>query len=176
MSIALGLAAGWRIVRGDAAAIRAIPATSQTARESFLAALVSLPFYGLMLLADPDPNAHGDSWLLHEAVLYPIGWMAFPTLAWSIALAQGRGTEFLRYLAAYNWVQFYVYALFAAVLTLRLIGVWEELIQMMSIGALIVTLAWSWFIARIGLDVGPWPATALVAIDLALSLMLSSLR
>ncbi len=68
MSIAFGLAAGWRIVRGDAAAIRAIPATSQTARESFLAALVSLPFYGL-----PEPGAP-----MHDPCT--IAWLLRPEL------------------------------------------------------------------------------------------------
>lgn len=177
MSIAFGLAAGWRIVRGDAAAIRAIPANSKTASESFLAALVALPFYGLMLISDADPNIRGpQDWLLHEAIIYPIGWMAFPTAAWSIARALDRGAEFLRYLAAYNWVQVFVYALFAAVLALKASGAWEELIQVLTIAALVLALAWSWFIARIGLDVGPLPASALVAVDFVISLILSSFR
>lgn len=137
-------------------------------KEAFLASLAPLVAFllvgsGLRLLAGDGWDAAEDFAATLCAVLAP------PVLSQALAQAWGREAAWLRYATAFNWCQWAVPVMAAALLLVLGLLLNAGLSQAAAASAFLLGLAayalWlHWFVTRHGLGLGPWRAALLVVL------------
>ena len=137
-------------------------------REAFLASLAPLIAFplvgsGLMLLAGSGWDAAEDFLATICAVLAP------PVLSQMLAQTWGREAAWLHYATAFNWCQWAVPGMAAALLLvlgfLLNAGLSQSAAELIFVAGLVGYALWlHWFVTRHGLGLGPWRAALLVVL------------
>ncbi len=175
--VARAIYGAWRFAHLDREAIQWFDRSVDGAFRSFWAAALAVPVDLILLLLRVD----GADWersgvgriLIVEGIGYVIDWTAFPLAVFGLCRVIGRETRFLDFLVAYNWSQILQRAWWLAVAAVLATEVLPEAAgQVLTLLAIILVLAYEWYIARVTLDAGGRAATAVVLIDLVLSVAL----
>jgi hypothetical protein len=141
---------------------------------SFRAGVICYPLY-LLLVAFRVPAAQWDASgvapiLIVETIAYVISWAAFPLLILPVARQFRRDDRFLAFMVAYNWSQIPQTVLVLLVLLDGATGMLPPSeASFAGLLAVIATLVYEWYIARVALAVTGAQATLVVIIDLFLS-------
>lgn len=157
----LGIA---RVARGRREGLQQFGATNEAFLAS-LAPLVAFPLVnaGLLLLT-------GKAWDAAEGFLQALcAVLAPPVLSQALAQAWGRDAAWLRYATAFNWCQWALPAMAAALLLalgfLLHAGLPQDAaVVVFALGLAAYALWLHWFVTRHALDLGPWRAALLVVL------------
>ena len=177
MSVALDAALLLARGRADAVArLAAAPDARDMALRSFWALAWCLPVFAALNMVDWSVPAllpfqlHGFGL---DLLGYGIGWLGFAALSHAIAHRLGRGADWLRFIAVWNWCNLLGYLALAGTGTLMLFGLPDIVMET----AWLVALGWAlwleWFAARLTLRLPGRTALALVLLDQALGLVVS---
>lgn len=145
---------------------------------SFFAAILIAPFYALLLAirfpldgGGVDPLRFG----VAEGLAYVMSWVAYPVVMITLTQMMGCWERFPAYLVAYNWSMVLQNALFLPIGILGATGaIPADAASFLWLIALVVVLVYIWFIARTALDLPPFTCAAIVALDIALSFLISA--
>lgn len=169
-----GLRGALELARGRPQGVAWFGGTEDAALRSFWAAALALPVFLLIrLLLEPlmPPTLRG---LVAEGAGYVIAWTAYALISRSVAQRLGRTGDWPRFIAAWNWLTALQYGLVLVVsLAGRLLP--AGLQDALSLGIVAYTLWLEWFVARLALRLPGLPATALVLLDVLLSVLVTSL-
>lgn len=108
-----------------------------------------------------------------EGIGYVATWAGYALISRPLAQRLGRGAEWPRFLAAWNWATAFQYAL-VLLLSLLALPLPEAAQDLLSLFIIIYTLWLEWFVARLALHLPGLPATILVLLDLMLSLCVTT--
>lgn len=173
-----GLYGAWRLIFRDRGAMKFFDCSLGGAIRSFWAAPLAYPgFLALLMLrmAGEDVGAADVvRTLIVVTIGYVIGWCAYPLTALPFCRWVAPEERALGFIIAYNWSQVPQTVLLLAVAAVGALHVAPlYVIAFVSTVAYLATLVYEWFIARIALDAGALPATALVLLDVLLGALLS---
>ena len=175
--VAEGLYGATRLAKGDPHGIRFFGDTPEAFWKSFWAAVIAAPLHAWSLaigLADAHIASGWLRVLLIETVAYVVLWTAFPLAMYYIVQAIDREESYIRFICAANW-GFVVQATFAlaveAVLRLDILPGFVS--QLVGVAMLAALLLYSWFIAKVGLDLSRMGAVGIVALDVMISLIIN---
>lgn len=138
---------------------------------SFRAGVICYPLYLLLLgfrVSDAQWEASGIAPILVvETIGYVISWVAFPLLMLPVSRWLGRDDRFLAFMVAYNWAQIPQTGLFVLVGLERTTGLFApSAAQFTGLLAVIASLVYEWYIARVALTVTAAQAALVVIVDL----------
>lgn len=155
-----------------------IDSTMAGARFSFIAALLAIPLYLLMLLDVPIPE--GVSMLRYSAVhalSYVLQWVLMPLLLYYVCMAMNKRNAWPRLVAPYNWIsvwQVLAYAVLALLLNESSISDAIAMPVMLAFGFYIMGVQ-GWMYARI-LQSGPLAPFLLVLLNIVVDWQLGIAR
>jgi hypothetical protein len=176
--LAYGTYGAWRLALFDRHGLSYFDNTIEAFWRSFQAAVIAAPGYALFValqLASYELSSGPVRIFLVEAIAYVIRWVAFPLVVWYVAQFLSRSDRYYRYMAAYNWAQLLVVALFLVITAVAKEGLFPSPVgEALSVLAMVASLAYQWFITRAGLDIKGGAAAAIVMLDLIISLILNS--
>jgi hypothetical protein len=177
--LAAGLAGAFLLGRGRKEGLALMEATPEGAWRSFAAALVCLPaFLAIRFLAWASlglpPGGLGRA-LVAEITGYVIAWFAFALISLPLAQAWGKGREWPRFIAAWNWTNVVQYIVLFALTLPGAVGLGGTVAQVLTLVGLAYAVWLEWFVVRAALGVNGGRAAALVAADLMLGLFLGGL-
>ena len=163
--------------RADGLLLIAAPPETEmaTAARSFWAIALCLPAFLCLHLLDWASGAMPASparELALDLLGYVIGWVGFALLSHRLAGAMGRGRQWPRFIATWNWCNVVQYLMLVAAGVLTLLGLPPLLSQTVWLVAMGWALWLEWYATRLALAVPGAAAAALVALDFALGLFL----
>ena len=166
----------WRLAHFDLQGTTYFDRSPRGALRSFWVAAILLPAYVIMVLLHlierPAAIAPAALVLVH-GVAYLIGWTAYQVTVLWLARFMDREAECFGYIAMYNWSQLLIMLMVLPVSALRVGQMLPEgLTGLLELLVNLAVIAYLWFIARAGLQVGPFAAMGLVAVDLTLSMII----
>ena len=173
-----GLYGAWRLLWRDRSAMAWFDRSLAGAIRSFWAAALCYPGFVILLLmrlsASDLHSAAVFRILLVESIGYVIGWCAYPLAALPFCRWLAPEERALGFIIAYNWSQVLQTA---ALLPIAVLGGLDIVpgyaIAYADFVAYMAILVYEWFIARIAVDAGALPATALVLLDIVIGAALS---
>jgi hypothetical protein len=173
-----GLYGAWRLAKRDRQAMAWFDCSVEGAMRSFWAAAIAYPgFIILLLLRLDDGSLHAPAIyqiLLIESIGYVIGWCAYPLAALPFCRWIATEEKALGFIIAYNWSQVLQTLVLLPVAVFGALDVAPTYaVAYADTVAYLGILVYEWFIARIALDAGAMPATALVLLDVVLGAALS---
>ncbi len=171
--IAAGLTGAWRLAHFDAGGMAYFDRTVEGFRRSFRVAVLVAPAFALLVyfhLLDTPAAAGPARIVLVEGIAYVIGWVAFPLAVLHLARFVDRDAEAVGFIVAYNWSAILQMAVFLPVAVLGDGGV----ASFLGVLAILAILAYEWFIAKTALRLGGGGAAGVVAVDVALSILISA--
>ena len=176
--VSQGLYGAWRLAWRDKRAMAWFDCSLEGAVRSFWAAAICYPGFVLLLLLRLSPaelNAPAVyRILLVESIGYVVGWCAYPLAALPFCRWLAPEERALGFIIAYNWSQVLQTALLLPIAALAALDIAPSYaIAYADTVAYLAIVVYEWFIARIALDAGGLPATALVLLDFVLGVMLS---
>ncbi len=142
---------------------------------SFRAAWILAPFYLLLTLVELS-GQDGPLFLplLLEGESYVISWVAYPLVMLYLCDALGRSDRFLLYATAYNWVALLQNLIYLPIPLLLGIGLLTpDAADLLLLSVLAAVSVYSWYVARLTLDVSGVTAAGIVLLDLLLALAIS---
>ena len=168
----LGIYGAWRLACRDRDAAKYFETSVPGVLRSFWAGAICYPGFFILLLLRPDAPQGGA--FLHALIIqtlgYVIQWTAYPLMALPFCRWLVPEERALGFLAAYNWSQVLQTGLVVASALLGALKIFPpELSAWLDASVYLVCLVYEWFVARIMLDAGGLPATALVLFDVVLS-------
>lgn len=181
--IRLALLGAGRLFLFDADGLRYFNASITGFWRSFLAAAISAPLYGLLLvIQDRLVRASAGSEvppladrIAVEIVTYPLGWALYPVAMIGLARLLNVTGRYVPYIIAYNWANLLAVLLALIPHLLYAAGLLEARGALAALmGMNFVLLVYIWFVARRALAVPFFTAIGLVAIDVMLGLMLEA--
>lgn len=178
--VSSGLYGAWRLAWRDPKAMAWFDRSLAGAIRSFWAAAICYPgFVILLLMRLPQKDLHSPAIytiLLVESIGYVIGWCAYPLAALPFCRWLAPEDRALGFIIAYNWSQVLQTAV---LLPIAVVGGLDlapsYAVAYADFIAYIAILVYEWFIARIALDAGALPATALVLLDIVIGAALSEI-
>ncbi len=176
--VLLALYGTWRLAWRDPAAMACFERTVPGVVKSFWAAAICYPGFVLLQLIQIDASQFDGGQLfrlmLVATIGYVAGWAAYPLIALQFCRWLTTEERALGFVVAYNWSQVLQTA---AVLPVPIIGAFHvlapETVAFAALAIYVALLVYEWFIARIALQAGALPATALVLLDVVLTALLS---
>jgi len=178
-SVINGLAAAWLFARGRAAGLLLFPPGMDTARHSFLAALVCLPIFVVLRLiawwAQGAPPSGVTVALAGDLVGYTLGWVGFALASKLLADQAKRGENWPQFIAAWNWTNLVQYMLLVVLLVPSALGLPSWVANAMGLVAVGYAMWLEWFVTRTALGVRSSTAILFVVLDLALGLFIGGL-
>ncbi|WP_270937951.1 hypothetical protein [Falsiroseomonas oryzae] len=177
--ITAGLAGAFLLGRGRPEGLALMEDTPAGAWRSFAAALVCLPaFLAIRLFAwahlgmPPGGLARA---LAAELIGYTLAWTAFALISLPLAQSWGRGADWPRFIAAWNWTNIVQYLVLLLLAVPGALGFPASIAQLLTFGGLAYAVWLEWFVARHALRLDGGRAAILVGVDLALGLFLGGL-
>lgn len=171
-----GLGAAWRLAHFDRSGQGWIDATQAGFVRSFAAAIIVAPGWLLLkfVVWSDAPAPVAIDWSVAPFVLpsaYVLLWVAYPLMMSGVADVLGRGERWVAFVVANNWMQVVQLAVaLPASVVIALLGPPWAMPIAIAIQALLA--AWSWFLARVTLDIAGLPAAFVVILDLVLSALI----
>lgn len=167
------------LARGRASGLALIEGTAGGAWRSFFAAFLCLPaFLALRFFAWAEGGMPEDSLvrpLVAELIGYATAWAAFALASLPLAEAWGRGAQWPRFLAAWNWTNVVQYLVLLALALPGALGLPAVVGQVTMLAGLGYAVWIEWFVARTALGLDGSKAAMLVVLDLAIGLFLGGL-
>lgn len=184
-----GLFVAWRLFLWDRRAVALIDDSRGGALRSFWCAVLVLPLvfarWGLQAATPSDvPGNFGvlvaEAGLARTvtvlAIVYVIGWTAWPVIMYRLAPFLDRGGYYFRYLAARNWSAAMVAMLTVLFAIVDFSGILAApALKLVSLGFMTVLWAYHWFILRAALELNGGIAAALVAADFVLTVVIGAI-
>lgn len=174
-----GLAGAFLLGRARPEGLALMEGTPEGAWRSFFAAAICLPgFLAIRLFAwasigGPDGGLFRG--LAAETIGYIIAWVAFALISLPMVQSWGRGAEWPRFIAAWNWTNIVQYLVMLAAALPGALGVPAGIAQVLTLLGLAYAIWLEWFVARTALRLDGPRCAALVGADLALGLFLGGL-
>lgn len=167
------MAGALRLAVGDRRGLGCFDASLDGFWRSFRAAFICYPLYLFLLVLRVKAaqwHAHGAATIVTvETIDYVIAWVAFPLLILPLSRALRREERFLSFMVAYNWSQIPQTALIAIIGLDGLTGLLSPAtVPSAAFVAVVATMVYEWYIARVALLVGGAAAVLVVLIDLLL--------
>jgi len=136
---------------------------------SFLAALVSLPFFLAIdaLTYRPTEPIH----YLNLALGYGISWIALPIVMIPVVIVLELRQAYVPFVIAYNWATVITYGL--ALVTVLLFYADNSIGASLSLAFWVVSCLYRWFVAKVALDAGILIPLVVVVMDEVLSALIS---
>lgn len=173
-----GLFGAYRLARLDAGGLRFFDASLEGFWRSFYAAAIVAPLYAVLVLikfaieVDPPDAVR---YLSVSAISYVIAWVAFPFAMFYVCGLLDRQRHFTRYIVAYNWAAVLQNGVYLPMAIAERIGLLAPApAQFLILLVLLAVLAYSWFVARVALDVPVLTAVGIVVLDLMLGIFVQS--
>lgn len=173
------LIGAYRLAHLDPGGVAYLNRSADGARRSFVAALIVLPAY-IVLLALQIGDQLGDLSPLRvlavEGTGYVLTWTAYAAVMVEASVLLGREDRYFGFLCAYNWsaviqVAVYVPAVLLSSSGLLPDGIGGFAVFLVTLGILV----YQWFLIRVTLEVSTMAAASLVAVDLFLAAFISSI-
>jgi hypothetical protein len=183
VEISRSLQGAMRLLKGDESGLRLLDLSLAGFWRSFLAVLLVAPVYGLSAVAElnlvmsggsiPPEGLDVERFALAKTGGLALDWLAFPVLMLALSRPLGLGGRVVPYIVAYNWSAVVATALLAPPTILYAAGLLSGVVALMATLLILgLVLRYRFLIARFALGVDTVTATALVALDLLLSLVL----
>ncbi|HEV2335454.1 MAG TPA: hypothetical protein VGS13_08150 [Stellaceae bacterium] len=172
--VQLAVGGALRLAIGDRRGLGAFDASIDGFWRSFRAGVICYPLYLLLRsfdIAAAQWEQSGVATILAvETIAYVTSWVAFPLVILPLAQQFGRGDRFLAFMVAYNWSQIPQTVLVVLVGLDGAAGMLPRSeASFASLLAIIATLVYEWYIARVALAVTGAQATLVVIVDVLLS-------
>jgi len=169
----LAVVGALRLAVGDRRGLGLFDVSLAGCWRSFRAGAICYPFYLVLLgfrIPSAEWTAHGAAAIiLVETIAYIISWAAFPLIMLHLVRWLGRENRFLQFIVAYNWSQIPQTGLFLLVGLQGASGIaTPSAAHSASLLAVVATLVYEWYIARVALAVTGIQATLVVIIDVML--------
>ena len=165
--------------RGRAAGLLLIPPGMESARHSFLAALICLPLFIVLRLiawwvqgAPPSGVAVA---LAGELMGYSLGWVGFALASKILAEQAKRAEQWPRFIAAWNWSNIVQYLLLVVLLVPAVLGLPNWIGNALGLAAVGYAMWLEWFVTRTVLGVHSATAVMFVLLDLAIGLFIGGI-
>ncbi|WP_119461216.1 hypothetical protein [Rhodospirillaceae bacterium SYSU D60014] len=175
---AVALTGIWRLAHFDPQGMAYFDRSLEGFWRSFRVAVFIAPFYALLLalhFMDMPVQAGWPRLFLVEGIAYVISWTAFPLAMVYVSRSLDRETEYLGFIIAYNWSAVLQIAVYLPVTLLTSDGVLPTgLDRLVGIFASLLLLAIAWFIVKTALRINGLAAIGIVALDIAISLLITS--
>ena len=177
--IVYGLFGAWRLAHLDRGGMAYFDVSDSGFWKSFFAAVLVAPIYIVFVALDMSEQVYDVGLLrvfLIHLLTYSMSWTVFPVIVHPICQAIDRDKSYVPYIVALNWamaIQFLIYLPVAIILWLEILP--SALAVILKLGTYAVLLGYEWFIARTALNVQPWPATGLVALNFMIGIILTTL-
>lgn len=173
-AVARPLYGAYRLARLDAAGLRYFDTTHAAFWFSFLAGVLSLPLY--LLLVSSTWLTAGDGgafWrvALVELLIYVIAWVALPNVLPPVLRAINREHHFVRCVVVHNWAAVLQNLVYIPVATLAVLGVPGA--GLISFMILLVVLFYGWYVIKNALDTGAAAAWSIILLDMLIGITLS---
>lgn len=175
--IARGIYGAWRLALRDRGGIAFFDDSVAGFWKSFFAAILVAPaYFTLMLVEFAERELSGS--VLHALIIhllaYVLRWVAFPVLAEHAVKAIDREVRYLRLIVAFNWSQVIQALIYLPLVILaHSVASLGGLAMLLSLAGLVLVLIYEWYVIRETLDCSGAATSALVALDLALSIVIS---
>ena len=177
--IVYGVYGAWRLLRLDRGALSYFDTSDEGFWKSFFAAALVLPGYAILVLLDPAVERATGGVLrisLIQVLTYSLSWTVYPVIVQPIVQAIDRDANYVRFIVAFNWAKVIQMAIYLPVVGIVTTGVLSDgMASVLNGGVYMTLLAYQWFVTRVALDVKPWSATGLVALDFMTGVILSVL-
>jgi hypothetical protein len=169
----LAMSGALRLAVGDRRGLGCFDTSLDGFWRSFRAAIICYPFYLFLLVVRVKAaqwHASGAATIvIVETIDYVIAWVAFPLLILPLSRWLGRTERFLPFMVAYNWSQIPQTALIAVIGLDGMTGlVSPAALPSAELVAILATMVYEWYIARVALAVGSAAAILVVLVDLLL--------
>ena len=175
---ATSLYGAYRLARLDAGGLDYFDASLEGFWRSFYAAAFIAPPFALLLAlryANGMVAASPLRYAAIEVIAYVIAWVAFPVAMLMVARMLDREKHFIRFIVAYNWAAVLQNALYLPLPMMGMTGILTvSAASGMGMLALLLILAYTWFITKTALEVSSSAAAGIVALDLGLSIFITS--
>jgi hypothetical protein len=173
-ALGAGLQAAMLLAQGRPEGLRYVEPGLAGARRSFWAAAICLPIFAALRVADWTAAAMPGHLGVADVLGYVVGWAAYALLTRPVVAWLGRTQHWPRFVTAWNWCNVVQYVLLLAAAVPGWLGAPEWTRQ----AAALIAIGWAiwleWYAARLTLEVGPFAAAALTALDLLLGIVLTS--
>ena len=162
-----------RLAVGDRRGLKFFDTSIDGFWRSFRAGMICYPLY-LLLVSFRVTAAQWEmsgvvTILVVETIAFVISWVAYPLLILPVSRHLGREGRFLSFMVAYNWSQIPQTGLFVLVGLEGAAGLaTPSAARSVSLLAVVATLVYEWYIARVALTVTGTQATLVVIVDLLL--------
>ena len=173
-----GIYGAWMLAWFDRNGIHLFENTLEAFWRSFQAAILCAPIYIVLIVMrsmEMEIGVAASAAMIIYAISYVTGWFAFPYAMYHVSRILGREDRFFRYIAAYNWATVLQLSVLLAVAAVTQSGVVPQgFAIILTMAAIFAIFVYKGFIAHVGLEVRPGPATALVLLDFVLALIFES--
>jgi len=178
--LASSLYGAYRLARFDAAGLNYFNISVTGLWNSFFAAILIAPLFGLLILLQfgnlsiepsPGPVRFG----LAHGIGYVISWTIFPLLMLTVTKLLKREVHFVRYITVYNWTSVLQNALYMPLAILAQMGALPpDAGTFLGLIVLTAVMFYVWFVTRVTLELAPGTAAAIVVFDLVVSIIVTS--
>jgi hypothetical protein len=175
---ALALTGVWQLAHLDPQGMAFFDRSVEGFWRSFRVAIIIAPAYALLLALHFMGTPIEAGWprlLLVEAIAYVVSWVAYPLAVFYVSQMLDRNAEYIGYIVAYNWASILRIAIYLPV-TLLVVGraLPAGFGQILLLAVTVAILIFDWFVARTGLRLGGVQAGGLVALDIALTVLITA--
>lgn len=173
-SVGAGLQAAMLLAQGRPEGLRYVEPGLAGARRSFWAALICLPLFAALRIADWSGSSQPAQLASADVLGFVVGWAGYALLSRPLVGWFGRAEHWPRFITAWNWCNVVQYLLLLAAALPGWFGAPEWARQ----AAGLIAIGWAvwleWYAARLTLEVGPFVAAALVGLDLLVGVVLAT--
>lgn len=177
-TLTAGLHAAWLLARGRAEGFGLVGAEAHPVGRSFWAMAACAPIVvatRLMDLAPASPLVPLPRLVARDLVVFAVAWLAYALLSHRIAGTLGKGAQWPRFIAAWNWCNVVENLLIVLGAVPGLLGAPPVLDQAAQLFALGWALWIEWYVTRTALGTSIAMAAWLVLLDELIGLMASGL-
>jgi hypothetical protein len=177
--IAAALYGAWRLLRFDAAGAQVFETGETAFWQSFMAALIALPGYAILVALHLSGDAPAADWastgLLH-ALSYVMSWTAFPLAAYYLAAGLNAGENWVGFVIALNWskvLQMAIYLPLVLIAETGLVGQGGG--AFLAFVGFLAVLVYQWFVTKSALGIAGPAAAGLTFVDLIIGLFITTM-
>lgn len=164
----------WRLARLDPGGLAFFDRSPQGALRSFWAPVLGYPLYLLLLVTFHVDDAIWERAgifrvLAVKSVLYVLAAAAYPLAMLQVARFLDRAAQWEGFVVAYNWSQLLLTAAFLFCTSVAASGMLPGTLgRDLVIAALVASLLYEWYVARVALQIGGAAAVLAVLVELVL--------
>ncbi|MDR3531381.1 MAG: hypothetical protein P4L90_12615 [Rhodopila sp.] len=177
-AVTSGLYAALRLARGRADGVVLVPGDRKTIIRSFWSIPLCLPSVMTRLLmswADTGVPAGAAHLAMREVIVFVVGWLVFVEATHRLAPLIGRGEQWGRFIAVWNWCNVIEGVLVVVGGIPGMLGAPPIVDQACEL----ITIGWAlwleWYATRLAFAVGSLTAVSLVVLDQSIGIILASL-